>query len=198
MYSACTVQMQTKCFDKSYQFTTSLYQATILVLYNDHTELSIKQIEEKTNLPLPVLEEQLKYLFNPKLQVLLKTNAKSPKITPDEIVKVNEKFSNPSMIQKFVPKRNPVKSDPNQKTDLEKTIDKELALERGFTLEAMIVRIMKARKTENHNNLIAEVIRQVTLFKPVPSMIKEAIERLIEKEYLERDASNRSVYKYIP
>lgn len=102
------------------------------------------------------------------------------------------------MIQKFVPKRNPVKSDPNQKTDLEKTIDKELALERGFTLEAMIVRIMKARKTENHNNLIAEVIRQVTLFKPVPSMIKEAIERLIEKEYLERDASNRSVYKYIP
>jgi len=49
---------------------------------------------------------------------------------------------------------------------------------------------MKARTTENHNNLVAEVIRQITLFKPVASMIKEAIERLIEKEYLERDVSN--------
>lgn len=81
---------------------------------------------------------------------------------------------------------------------MEKQVEKELELERGFTLEAMIVRIMKARKTENHNNLTAEVIRQVNLFKPAPSQIKEAIERLIEKEYLERDAANRSQYKYIP
>jgi len=77
-------------------------------------------------------------------------------------------------------------------------VEEELKLERGFTLEAMIVRIMKARKNENHNNLVAEVIWQVTLFKPIPSMIKEAIEWLIEKEYLERDTANRSIYKYIP
>ncbi len=198
LHSACTVTIQTKCFDKQYAFTTSLYQTAILCLFNDFPVLTIKQIEEKTNLPLPVLEEQLKYLFNPKQTVLLKDNAKSPKITPDEQVRVNDKFSNPSLIHKFVPRKNVVKSDPNQKGDLEKQIDKELAMERGFTLEAMIVRIMKARINENHNNLVAEVIRQVNLFKPAPSMIKEAIERLIEKEYLERDAANRSTYKYIP
>lgn len=91
-----------------------------------------------------------------------------------------------------------MKANPNDKSDIEKQVEKELELEWGFTLEAMIVRIMKARKTENHNNLVAEVIRQVTLFKPAPSMIKEAIERLIEKEYLEWDAASWSQYKYIP
>lgn len=49
---------------------------------------------------------------------------------------------------------------------------------------------MKARRTEIHNNLIAEVTKQITLFKPDPSFIKTQIETLIEREYLERDPSN--------
>lgn len=71
-------------------------------------------------------------------------------------------------------------------------------MERQFVLEAIIVRIMKARKTERHEALIAEVIRQVSLFSPQPVMIKEAIERLIEKEYLKRDDDDRKLYIYIP
>jgi cullin 3 len=57
---------------------------------------------------------------------------------------------------------------------------------------------MKARKKERHTELMNEVIKQVSLFKPQPQMIKQAIERLIEKEYLERDDSDRQVYIYIP
>jgi len=44
---------------------------------------------------------------------LLKDNPKTPKITPLEGVKVNEKFSNPSLIHKFIPRPNPVKKDAN-------------------------------------------------------------------------------------
>lgn len=65
-------------------------------------------------------------------------------------------------------------------------------------LDAMIVRIMKARKKERHTELINEVIKQVSLFKPQPQMIKQSIERLIEKEYLERDGDDREVYIYLP
>lgn len=71
-------------------------------------------------------------------------------------------------------------------------------MERAYVLEAMIVRIMKARKVWQHTPLIQEVMKQVTLFKPQPAIIKEAIERLIEKEYLKRDDADRSTYVYIP
>lgn len=56
---------------------------------------------------------------------------------------------------------------------------------------------MKSRTTENHNNLVAEVIRQTTLFKPDPAMIKKQIELCIEKDYLERDENSKGVYKYL-
>lgn len=67
-----------------------------------------------------------------------------------------------------------------------------------LTVQANIVWVMKARKLLEHNNLIAEIIKQVTLFKPEPSFIKEAIEKLIEDTYLERDPSNNWNYKYVP
>ena len=57
---------------------------------------------------------------------------------------------------------------------------------------------MKARKKENNTELVKEVIRQVLFFKPQPQMIKQSIERLIEKEYLERDPNDRNIFIYIP
>lgn len=37
--------------------------------------------------------------------------------------------------------------------------DKEIRLERQNIIDAVLVRIMKARKTETHNNLVEECIR---------------------------------------
>jgi cullin 3 len=43
---------------------------------------------------------------------------------------------------------------------------------------------MKARKALNHNELIAEVTKQLsTRFNPAPQFIKKWIESLIEREY---------------
>lgn len=70
--------------------------------------------------------------------------------------------------------------------------------DRRHLVEAAIVRIMKARKTLNHNDLIAEVTKQLSIrFSPSPVFIKKRIESLIEREYLERAANEHRVYMYV-
>jgi cullin 3 len=80
---------------------------------------------------------------------------------------------------------------------------------RKHQIEAAIVRIMKytlltiylicrQRKQLDHNNLIAEVTQQLSSrFAPVPTMIKQRVEALIEREYLERDEYDMKLYKYL-
>ena len=70
--------------------------------------------------------------------------------------------------------------------------------DRRHLLEAAIVRIMKARKVLNHNDLVAEVTKQLSArFVPPPQFVKKRVESLIEREYLERDEHDRRVYRYM-
>ena len=57
---------------------------------------------------------------------------------------------------------------------------------------------MKARKTEKHNQLLEDIIKQISIFMPQPQMIKERIESLIGRDYLKRDESDRAKYVYLP
>jgi cullin 3 len=53
---------------------------------------------------------------------------------------------------------------------------------------------MKTRKTLSHNQLVAEVVQQLSArFTPQLTTIRTRIEHLIEQEYLERDPANRYV-----
>jgi cullin 3 len=70
--------------------------------------------------------------------------------------------------------------------------------DRRHLVEAAIVRIMKARKTLTHNELIAEVTKQLSVrFNPSPQFVKKRIESLIEREYLERAEDDHKVYNYV-
>lgn len=61
-------------------------------------------------------------------------------------------------------------------------------------VEATVVRIMKSRRTLPHNDLIAEVTKQLAnRFSAQPAFIKRRIESLIEREYVERLQSDRRV-----
>ena len=65
-------------------------------------------------------------------------------------------------------------------------------------IEAAIVRILKARRVLEHSNVVSEVITQLSpRFVPNPSVIKKRLESLIEREFLERDNTDRKLYRYL-
>lgn len=74
---------------------------------------------------------------------------------------------------------------------------KRVEEDRSIAIEAATVRIMKARKTLSHQQLLAEVLAQLAFFRPDPKLIKKRIESLIDREYLERDPDNPNTYRYL-
>ncbi|KAJ1974429.1 hypothetical protein H4R34_004721 [Dimargaris verticillata] len=65
-------------------------------------------------------------------------------------------------------------------------------------VEAATVRIMKSRRQLGHNELLAEVTRQLQpRFMANPMMIKQRIEVLIDRDFLERDPNDRRIYHYL-
>lgn len=71
-----------------------------------------------------------------------------------------------------------------------------IEIDRTHTIQSVIVRVMKIRKTLSHSDLISTVLSECVRFQPDTKFIKANIETLIEKEYLERDSSG-SIYKYL-
>ncbi|XP_070392564.1 cullin-3-like [Dermacentor albipictus] len=70
---------------------------------------------------------------------------------------------------------------------------------RRYELEAAIVRIMKARKTLSHDDLLVEVTNVLKArYTPSPAAFKKRVDALIEREYLERATENPEVYIYMP
>ena len=67
-------------------------------------------------------------------------------------------------------------------------------------IQAVLVRIMKSRRTMPHKDLSNECFTQLiasNLFEPSTKQIKREIEDLIEKDYLERDEVNQKMLKYL-
>jgi hypothetical protein len=75
---------------------------------------------------------------------------KKPTFADTEKLSVTGNFANPNMKVNFIPAQTHKKKTA-EKNEGEKVDDKEIRLERQNIIDAVIVRIMKARKTEKHN-----------------------------------------------
>jgi len=169
------------------------YQMCILMLFNQHEKYKYEDVKKATNIPDEELQRHLLSLAHPKVQVLKKIpNTKA--IAPDHVFQWNAQFTNPLFKVKI-----PLLSTTSVAASAKKQEVPPSVLEaRKNRVEAAVVRIMKARKTLDHNNLIAEVVKQLSArFAVEPTFIKKRIESLIEREYLARDKDNRRLYHYI-
>lgn len=57
---------------------------------------------------------------------------------------------------------------------------------------------MKAQKSYRFQNLVADVTRNISMFKADPKQIKEQIEVLIRDLYMKRDEADKAILIYLP
>jgi len=171
------------------------YQMCIMMLYNNGDSFTYDEIKKATGIPDQELERHLLSLAHPKVRILRKTpNNKS--IAGDHAFAYNSTYI--SKLKRIkIPLLSAKSGTPIKKEGADELPDSVLEARKN-RVEAAIVRVMKTRKTLEHNNLLSEVMRQLSAkFTCDPAFIKKRIESLIDREYIERDKENRRVYHYL-
>ena len=134
----------------------NVFQAAILILYNEHDSLTYQELKDRCQLSDGDLKEALMKLCNPKSRMLLKEDQKKPIFRPDERITVNEKFESNNIRVNMVPQPSTAKMASEGAGGAMKVadVDAEVMKERGMIIDATCVRIMKSRKVESHNDLV--------------------------------------------
>lgn len=174
---------------------TSTFQMCVLLLFNLRDKLTYEEIKEETSIPDRELTRALQPLAMGKTsQRILVKQPKTKEIEPSHTFMVNENFSSQFhrvKIQQASARQGEAEPERNE---TKRKVDED----RKHEIEACVVRIMKSRKTLNHNQLVSEVVEQLNKrFQPSPAIIKKRIENLIEREYIKRADSDRKVYVYL-
>ncbi|KAG6715865.1 hypothetical protein I3842_04G018200 [Carya illinoinensis] len=178
---------------QKHELNVSTYQMCALMLFNNANRLSYKEIEQATEIPASDLKRCLQSLACVKGKNVLRKEPMSKEIAEDDAFFFNDKFTSKLYKVKIGTVVAQRESEPeNQETR------QRVEEDRKPQIEAAIVRIMKSRRTLDHNNIVAEVTKQLQArFLPNPVVIKKRIESLIEREFLERDKNDRKMYRYL-
>jgi cullin 3 len=178
---------------QKHELNVSTYQMCILMLFNNAEHLTYKEIEQSTEIPSSDLKRCLQSLALVKGKNVIRKEPMSKEINEDDTFLFNDKFSSKFYKVKIGTVVAQKESEP-EKIETRQRVEED----RKPQIEAAIVRIMKARRVLDHNNIVAEVTKQLqTRFLPNPVVIKKRIESLIEREFLERDKVDRKLYRYL-
>jgi len=192
------------------ELVVSSFQAVVLLLFNgldldEHlsyshilSETGLRKyfrdtscVQRRANIQIaePEVKRTLQSLACAKLRPLTK-HPKGKEINDTDTFTIDPLFEHP----KYRVKINQVQLKETKEENKETHI--RVAEDRNFECQAAIVRILKSRKTIGHSELVSETIK-ATMSRGVLSMgdIKKNIDRLIEKDYMERE--DGGIYSYI-
>ncbi|OCH94183.1 Cullin-domain-containing protein [Obba rivulosa] len=173
------------------ELSVSLYQAAVLLLFNEGADIAFPDIKAQTRMEDVELRRTLQSLACGKKRVL-KKQPPGKDVNDGDTFQFNADFTDPryqvhiNSIQ--------VKETPEESKRTQTLIEGD----RKHALDAAIVRIMKARKELSYQQLTAATVEAVkNHFKPDVSSIKQRIQSLVEQEYLRRDEEDMNKYIYV-
>ncbi|XP_075395964.1 cullin-4B-like [Tenrec ecaudatus] len=172
------------------ELQVSLFQTLVLLMFNEGDQFTLEEIKAATGVEDKELRSTLQSLACGRAKALIK-------YSKGRDVEDCDKFSYNEELEHKLFKKKINSMQLREKVQEKQTISTERVFQdRKYYIDAAIVRIMKKRKTLNHNALLSELYNQLK-FTLQPRDLKKQIESLIERGYMERDKENPNHYKYI-
>ncbi|KHN74086.1 Cullin-4B [Toxocara canis] len=171
------------------ELQVSMFQALVLLLFNEKTEWAVEEISNATKIETNELERTLQSLACGKLRVLLKT-PRGKDIKPKDRLTFNEECNDRLYRIRICQVQMKETAEEHSQTE------EQIFQDRQYQIDAAIVRIMKTRKSLAHQLLISELFKQLR-FSVKPIDLKKRIESLIEREYMCRDKDDCNTYNYV-
>ncbi|TFK63076.1 Cullin-domain-containing protein [Pluteus cervinus] len=171
--------------------SVSLYQGVVLLLFNEAEELKYDEILEATRLDETELKRTLQSLACGKKRVLKKVPM-GREVENGDVFRFNADFDDPHPKVHINSIQAKVSPEESKRTQVSIEGDRKLSL------DAAIVRIMKAKKEMTYEKLKAATIDAVkNHFVPQVDVIKKRVDALVENEYLERSKRDKNVFLYV-
>ena len=180
IHSVGSVTIEAVYGRKKYTLLVMPLQAIVLNALNDGRSISFTKLGEELNIDGAILKPVLHSLCCAKHKLVSKV-PNNKKIDKGDHFVANSGFKAEKR-KILIPMPSLTKSSNSRNVEQN----------RKYIMEAAVVRIMKARRTMRHQQLLAEVLRQLVFFKPNSRDIRKVIESLIEREYLERSEDGQS------
>ncbi|KAH9287335.1 Cullin-1 [Echinococcus granulosus] len=206
-YQLCRGEVVAHYTKMRYTFQLSTYQMAILMLFNTSLSYTVSQIQSQTNIDPSILNQILQIFLKGRILKITSNDEEEEQrhqMDDDGIVTSTPPLSPDSQLTLFMDYNNkrvrvnlnlPMKSETKQEAE---TTLHNVECDRKLGIQACVVRIMKMRKRMEHQQLVKEVIEQMSSrFCPVIQQIKLCINSLIERDFIRRDPSNLSAYEYV-